>query len=186
ERARPRHRRPPGERMHPLRQADRLPQDHPLDEQCADLGPTHLRGRRLPARPPRTPPELWPRARRRDVGAPIVTRYLAIGAAALTGIQVGSAMVATRFVVDPTGPISRALLRSVIGFCCLLPFVALSMPRVRFERRDVAPIALLGITQFGVLIALLNYGLRSVPSGRAALIFATFPLQTMLLAAALG
>src|SRR5262249_13397587 len=143
-------------------------------------------GRRLPARPPRTPPELWPRARRRDVGAPIVTRYLAIGAAALTGIQVGSAMVATRFVVDQTGPISLALLRYVIGFCCLLPFVALSMPRVRFERRDVAPIALLGITQFGVLIALLNYRLRSVPSGRAALISAPSPLQTMLLAAALG
>jgi len=30
---------------------------------------------------------------------------------------------------------------------------------VRFERRDLVPIALLGITQFGILIALLNYAL---------------------------
>jgi drug/metabolite transporter (DMT)-like permease len=58
--------------------------------------------------------------------------------------------------------------------------------RVRFARRDVLPIALLGITQFGILIALLNYGLAFIPSARAALIFATLPLLTMLLSAALG
>src|SRR5262249_15340881 len=79
-----------------------------------------------------------------------------------------------------------ALLRYVIGFCFLLPAMLLSAPGLRFERRDLAPIGLLGITQFGVLIALLNYGLRFIPSARAALIFATFPLLTMVLAAALG
>jgi drug/metabolite transporter (DMT)-like permease len=95
-------------------------------------------------------------------------------------------MVATRFVVDQTGPASLALLRYAIGFCCLLPVVLLSAERTRFARRDLLPIALLGITQFGILIAVLNYGLRYIPSGRAALIFATFPLLTMVLAAALG
>jgi drug/metabolite transporter (DMT)-like permease len=107
-------------------------------------------------------------------------------ASAATGILVGTAMVATRFVVDQTGPASLALLRYAIGFCCLLPFVLLSTGHTRFARRDLLPIALLGITQFGILIALLNYGLQFIPSGRAALIFATFPLLTMLLAAALG
>src|SRR5262249_48413175 len=57
---------------------------------------------------------------------------------------------------------------------------------LRFEGRDLVPIGLLGITQSGILIALLNYGLRFIPSARAALIFATFPLLTMVLAAALG
>lgn len=109
-----------------------------------------------------------------------------VAAAAATGVLVGSAMVATRFVVDQTGPASLALLRYAIGFCCLLPFVLFSPERTRFARRDLLPIALLGITQFGILIALLNYGLKFVPSGRAALIFATFPLLTMVLAAALG
>lgn len=113
-------------------------------------------------------------------------RALPIAAAAATGIQVGAAIVATRFVVDQTGPASLALLRYVIGFFCLLPFVILSGQRMRFAARDVVPIALLGITQFGILIALLNYGLRFIPSARAALIFALFPLLTMLIAAALG
>ncbi len=115
-----------------------------------------------------------------------MARFLAAAAAAATGVQVGSAMVATRFVVDQTGPTSLALLRYAIGFCCLLPVVWLSAGPVRFARRDVLPMALLGITQFGILIALLNYGLRFIPSARAALIFATFPLLTMVLAAALG
>lgn len=115
----------------------------------------------------------------------LTRRSLATAAAAATGIQVGSAMVATRFVVDQTGPASLALLRYAIGVLCLLP-VVLATPRPRFAPRDLAPIAVLGVVQFGILIALLNYGLRFIPSARAALIFATFPLLTMLLAAALG
>jgi len=106
-------------------------------------------------------------------------------AAAATGILVGSAMVATRFVIDQTAPASLALFRYAIGFCCLLPPVILS-GRVRLERHDLLPIGLLGITQFGILIALLNFSLQFIPSARAALIFATMPLMTMALAAGLG
>jgi drug/metabolite transporter (DMT)-like permease len=110
---------------------------------------------------------------------------LPAAAAAATGILVGSAMVATRFVIDQTAPASLALLRYSIGFCCLLPPVLLST-RIRFERRDLLPIGFLGITQFGILIALLNYALQFIPSSRAALIFATMPLLTMMLATILG
>lgn len=106
-------------------------------------------------------------------------------AAAATGIQVGAAMVATRFVIDQTTPATLALLRYAIGFLCLVPPL-LAIGRVRFARRDLIPIALLGIGQFGVLIALLNWGLQYVPAARGALIFAVFPLLTMLLAAGLG
>jgi drug/metabolite transporter (DMT)-like permease len=93
--------------------------------------------------------------------------------------------VATRFVVDQAGPASLALLRYIIGFCCLLA-PALLAGGFRFARRDLLPIALLGITQFGIVVALLNFALQFVPSGRAALIFASFPLLTMLIGAALG
>ncbi len=106
-------------------------------------------------------------------------------AAAVTGVQVGSAIVATRFVIGQTAPASLALLRYAIALGFLLPLVLLA-PRVRFERRDLLPIALLGIMQFGVLIGLLNYGLQTVSSVRAALIFTTFPLLTMIVAAVLG
>jgi drug/metabolite transporter (DMT)-like permease len=78
------------------------------------------------------------------------------------------------------------MLRYIIGFLCLLPPLLLAGQRMRFERQDVAPIAVLGIIQFGVLIALLNFGLKFIPAGRAALIFASFPLLTMVIAAALG
>ncbi|MGH7659354.1 MAG: DMT family transporter [Vulcanimicrobiaceae bacterium] len=109
----------------------------------------------------------------------------ALLASAFVGVQVGAAIVATRFVVDQVGPISLALLRYTIGLLCLLP-AAVFLSRTRFARRDVLPIAALGIVQFGVLIALLNFGLQTVPSARAALIFSSFPLLTILVAAALG
>lgn len=113
------------------------------------------------------------------------TAWLPALAAASTGVQVGAAMVATRFVVDDAGPASLALLRYIVGFLCLLPFVLLAPRRARIPLRDLVPIALLGIVQFGGTVAVLNFGLKYIPAGRAALIFAAFPLLTMLLAAAL-
>ena len=110
---------------------------------------------------------------------------LPVLAAAASGVLVGSGIVATRSVVDQAGPGSIAFMRYLIGFCCLLPPVLLS-GRPRFQRRDSLPMALLGIVQFGILVVLLNYALQFIPSARAALIFATMPLLTMLFAAALG
>jgi drug/metabolite transporter (DMT)-like permease len=109
---------------------------------------------------------------------------LAVIAAAATGVQVGAAITATRFVAADLSPASLAFLRYAIGLACLLP--ALWFTRMRFARRDIVPIAALGIGQFGVLIALLNYGLRTVPAGRGALIFASFPLLTLIVAALAG
>jgi drug/metabolite transporter (DMT)-like permease len=110
---------------------------------------------------------------------------LALLAAAATGVQVGAAIVATRWVVDQTTPVSLAMLRYAIGALCLLPAVIIA-GRARIDRRDWLPVALLGIGQFGILIVLLNFGLQRIPAARAALIFATFPLMTMIIAAILG
>jgi len=110
---------------------------------------------------------------------------LAVVAAAATGVQVGSAIVATRFVIDQTDPVTLAFLRYLIGFCLLL-IPAWRSRRGGFDRRDVLPIAGLGITQFGILIVLINYGLQFIPSARAALIFACVPLLTMSLGAVIG
>ncbi|MCP5370922.1 MAG: DMT family transporter [Hyphomicrobiales bacterium] len=103
---------------------------------------------------------------------------LPVLAGAATGIFVGSTMVATRYVIGQTDPISLALLRYAIGVLLLVPPVLLAA-RVRFARADLLPIAALGIGQFGVLIALLNYGLQYIGSGLGALIFTTFPLFTV-------
>ena len=108
----------------------------------------------------------------------------ALAAAAAAGVQVGATMVATRFVIDQSTPASLAMLRYALGFLTLLPALIVAQ-RTPIARRDLAPIALLGIGQFGILIMLLNFGLSRIPSARAALIFATFPLLTLVLAIAL-
>jgi drug/metabolite transporter (DMT)-like permease len=110
---------------------------------------------------------------------------LALMAAAATGVQVGAAMVATRFVIHDVGPASLAFLRYAIAVLCLAPPVLMSV-RVRFAVHDLLVVMALGIVQFGVLIALLNLGLQFISSTRAALLFATFPLMTMIIAAILG
>ncbi len=117
---------------------------------------------------------------------------LALLAAAATGVQVGAAIVASRYVVGDVPPLTLALLRYAIGVLCLLPFVpaALRVARGQGVRwpppRDTAAMAALGIGQFGVLIALLNHGLQHMGAARAALIFSLFPLLAMLLAVAVG
>ncbi len=113
----------------------------------------------------------------------------ALLAAAATGVQVGAAIVASRFVVGEVPPFTLAMLRYAAGFACLLPFV---LPTLRAHKgpwpplRDLAAMAGLGIGQFGVLIALLNVGLQHVTAAQAALIFSLFPLLTLMLGAALG
>lgn len=107
-------------------------------------------------------------------------------------MQVGAAIVASRFAVAEVPPFTLAMLRYAIGFACLLPFALAGLPAWRHARplhsrtADLAAMAGLGILQFGVLIALLNFGLRAVPAGEAALVFSLFPLLTLALSAALG
>lgn len=112
-------------------------------------------------------------------------RALPVAAAALTGIQVGAALVATSFVIDQTTPVLLALLRYLIGFLCLSPVMFL-ISRQRFALKDILPISVLGFFQFGVLIILLNYSVQYIPVAEASLLFSTFPLQTLILAVLFG
>jgi drug/metabolite transporter (DMT)-like permease len=107
-------------------------------------------------------------------------------------VQVGAAIVASRHAVAEVPPFTLAMWRYAIGLACLLPFAhgewrALrSAEPLHGRRRDLAAMAALGIGQFGVLIALLNFGLQEVDAARAALVFSIFPLLTLLLSAGLG
>lgn len=113
----------------------------------------------------------------------------ALACAAAAGVQVGAAIVVSRFVVHDTGPFTLALARYAIGALCLLPLIAARGPRagwVHMSWRDAVSVAALGMGQFGLLIALLNWGLTHVGAAQAALVFSAFPLLTMVLAAAMG
>jgi drug/metabolite transporter (DMT)-like permease len=103
-------------------------------------------------------------------------------------VQVGAAIVASRSVVAEVPPLTLAMLRYAIGFLCLLPF---ALPLLRgalrdLRGRDLVAMAALGIGQFGLLIALLNFGLQQVGAGQAALLFSLFPLLTLCLGTLLG
>lgn len=122
---------------------------------------------------------------------------LALLAAAATGVQVGAAIVASRMVVTEVLPLTLAMLRYGIGFLCLLPFVFKPWGSVtigtktwsavaRLPLADVLAMAALGLGQFAILIALLNFGLQHIGAAQAALIFSLFPLLTLLLSAVLG
>ena len=131
----------------------------------SDRGARHLSARGLPENRRRAEPLVRRRSRQRNLGHRALNRgALALFAAAATGVQVGAAITATRYVAADISPASLAFLRYAIGVACLVPFVAMA-PRVRFARADILPIAALGIGQFGILIALLNYGLQTVPAG---------------------
>lgn len=128
----------------------------------------------------------------------VLTRLnLALLAAAATGVQVGAAIVASRFVLAEVPPLTLALLRYSIGFCCLLPFLLKQFQLFSLEwraqiaikniaKRDWLAMAALGTGQFAVLIVLLNYGLQHIGAAQAALIFSLFPLLTLTLSGALG
>lgn len=114
-----------------------------------------------------------------------MSRRAGLIAAAVTGIQVGLGIVATRFAVDQAGPVSLAFFRYGLAFLCLAP-VALKVAPWPFARRDIVPVVLIGIVQCGLVIVFLNIALQYIPSARASLIFATFPLLTMILSVLFG
>ncbi len=110
---------------------------------------------------------------------------LAMWCAAATGVQVGAAIVATRADVDDIHPVPLTFLRYLVGAGCLLPVVWRS-GAAKVQRRDLPPIAALGLVQFGVLIVLLTIGLKTVPAAPGSLIFATSPLFALALGIGLG
>ncbi|MES2633751.1 MAG: DMT family transporter [Pseudomonadota bacterium] len=130
----------------------------------------------------------------------------ALWAAAGASVLVGAGIVASRYALVEVLPLTLAMIRYAIGFACLAPFAlkdvgalfpgevagidqpphGLRIESAMTSRSDIVALAALGIGQFGVLIALLNFGLRHVGAAQAAFIFSLFPLLTMVLSAVLG
>ncbi len=113
----------------------------------------------------------------------------ALAAAAATGVQVGASIVASRYVAPSVAPATLAMLRYAIGLLCLLPFCVapfkaffasrMSAHAKPLNKADLAAMAALGVGQFGILIALLNWSLHHIDATRAAMVFSLFPLITL-------
>src|SRR5437660_12899419 len=97
----------------------------------------------------------------------------------------GSTFLAIRIGNEAVPPIWAATIRLVLA-APLLTLLVLAT-RQRFPRgRDLRGALLFGVFNFGVNLSLLYWGERVVPSGIAAVLYATVPLSTALMAAALG
>lgn len=101
-------------------------------------------------------------------------------AASVASMCFGASVVATRFVVAQTQPVSLAFMRYLIATVCLLPIlwrVARSSP----PRRDLISIAALGVVFFGVFPWSFSAALTYSPSSRVAVELAMMPLLTLLI-----
>jgi len=111
--------------------------------------------------------------------------WVGVAIALLSSSLGGTAAAITRYLVSGADPIALAILRWGIGFLCVLP-VALLM-KVRWpQRRDLLPVAVLGLCFFGLFFILYNVAIGYTTAARASLALATLPLQTMVVAALLG
>lgn len=105
--------------------------------------------------------------------------------AALTGLQVGAAMVASGAAVADTGAGWLGFLRYAVALLVLVPLV-LARRGPAIALADLPGLCLLGIGQFGVPIALLNLAVILTDPARVALVFATLPIVTLLVGRLLG
>lgn len=101
-------------------------------------------------------------------------------AAAVASMCFGASVVATRFVVKQTQPVSLAFMRYLIASVCLLP-VLWQLRRTPPTRRDLISIAALGVVFFGVFPWSFSASLTYSPSSRVAVEMATMPLLTLLI-----
>ncbi len=99
-------------------------------------------------------------------------------AATVASVCFGASVVATRFVVGQTEPVTLAFLRYGIATVCLSP-VLYAAWTARMPRRDLLAISALGVLFFGLFPWSFSAALVHLPSSRVATIIATTPLVTL-------
>jgi drug/metabolite transporter (DMT)-like permease len=111
---------------------------------------------------------------------------LAHAAAAAAALSAGAAVVATRFVIGETDPISLVFYRYLISIICFAPALPALWPRHGLGPGELTKIAMLGILFFVLFPWAFNAALQHNPAARGAVGLATIPIQTLLVAALFG
>src|SRR5205085_986257 len=162
-------------RVHRVCARKGLSQAGAVDAKPPGRGAAHLRVARIPAHESRTQRRFRQKAHQRNLGAEAIAPALI--AAAVSSVLVGAGIAVSRLAVGEVPPLTLAMLRYAIGGACLLPFAwhearaFSSVAPLHGRLRDLAGMAAIGILQFGVLIALLNYALVHTGAAEVALIF---------------
>jgi drug/metabolite transporter (DMT)-like permease len=101
-------------------------------------------------------------------------------AASTASVVFGASVVATRFAVAQTDPVSLAFLRYLIATLCFAP-VLFRARKLAIPRRDIAGLAALGGLFFGVFPWSFSASLVYLPASRVALMMTTMPLVTLII-----
>jgi drug/metabolite transporter (DMT)-like permease len=115
----------------------------------------------------------------------VISRRLAANAGAfVAAVLFGSSVVAVRVAVQEVPPLSLAVLRFGQGGLLLMCVLLLGGVRdlLRIKRHDLPLLLLLGAVLFAVFPVTFNASLRLIEASRGALILATIPLWSALLA----
>ena len=110
---------------------------------------------------------------------------LAVLCSAAASIITGTALVATRHVVMQADGLTVATLRYVIAAVCLLPLVPI-FHGFDVARRDVAPIAALGVLYFGLFPWCISAAMEYTTASQGAIVLSSIPALTLLLARVTG
>ena len=102
-------------------------------------------------------------------------------AAAAASVFFGGMVFCTRFVIDQTEPLTLAFFRFGVGFVCVAPVLA-RRDRPRVRQTDWGAIAGLGVLLYALMPILVGAGLQFSYASRGALVLASQPLFTLLLA----
>lgn len=97
----------------------------------------------------------------------------------------GASVVATRFVVDETGAVTLAFLRFSIGTLCILSLAFVTRAG-GVKRADMPATFALGALFFGIFPWLFSQSLLFIPASLGAIILATMPILTLIVAALVG
>lgn len=111
---------------------------------------------------------------------------LAHAAAAAAALFAGAAVVATRFVIGETDPLSLVFYRYVVSIICFAPILPALWPKEPIATSEYAKIAAFGILFFVLFPWGFNAALHFNPAARGAVGLATIPIQTLLVAVAFG
>lgn len=112
--------------------------------------------------------------------------WSASAAAASSAIIAGASIVATRFVVGQTDPLSLAFYRFALASLCFLPLVIVALREKAVNPRDLVVIAGLGTLFFGFFPWAFSASLNYTTAGRGAVGIATIPIATLLLSFVFG
>jgi drug/metabolite transporter (DMT)-like permease len=112
----------------------------------------------------------------------IPQRLTANTAALVAAVFFGSSVVAVRVAVQEVPPVSLAVLRFGQGGLLLVLLLLATLGQLRIEWRDLPLLTLLGAIFFTVFPVTFNASLSLIEASRGALVLATIPLWSALLA----